>query len=117
MKTIVILMLFSLTAKAQVQSYTSSDGIEYHVGDTIKLGYGSGPRGEFTYLAASSLIMGPDESAAPKRYSGTGAIIKKIVTRKQRGIEKTYFTVGVGNIVNYTLDIEGAIHTCEVPCK
>lgn len=109
--------LLPLLCKAQnLKEYTASNGKIYHVGDTLKIGFGSMPNGSFKYInpggwAASSEPMN-------KSISGMGAIIKKIHSYNAHGFRKVYFAVGLGGITNYNLYIEEAIASCEVAdCK
>ena len=44
-------VLISISATAQrVETYTASNGVTYHHSDTIHLGMGSAPNGDFLYL-------------------------------------------------------------------
>jgi hypothetical protein len=103
--------------------YKASNGITYKIGDKIKLGQGSGLNGSFVYLTVSgwAALADPNEAKAgsiPARYSGMAIVIKKIKAMKLKGVEKVMFSVGAGNISNYSLDIEGAIASCEIEdCK
>lgn len=106
--------------------YTASNGITYKVGDTVKLGIGSAPNGNFRYLNIGgwgAVLMynsneGVEQFDIGRGYSGLNVNIKAIRYYKFKGATKVYFTVGGGNITNYILDIESAIATCEVePCK
>lgn len=108
------------------KSYLASNGIKYKVGDTVKLGLGSAPSGDFRYLEMGGWYQlvayesngGSSQFNANKGYAGFNAIVKDIKTRRLKGATKTIFTVGVGNITNYYLSIEEAILSCEVlPCK
>jgi hypothetical protein len=118
-QTFLLLTLFlSLKCFAQ-KKYTASNGITYHVKDTVKLGLGSGPNGSFNYLqlAGWSAVISGEYSNIGKGYANTAVVIKSIKKSKLKGVVVTYFIVGGGNISNYMLQIEPAIQTCEViPC-
>jgi len=123
---IALIALLAITAKAQkIKEYQASNGVTYHLKDTVHLGRGSAPNGTFLYLQLGgwAAIAGYDSNAGPNQnnigrgYANTAVIVKKINETKIKGVKKTYFTVGGGNITNYLLYIEDAIQTCEViPC-
>lgn len=96
-----------------IDTYTASNGITYHAGDTVKLGRGSAPNGSFIYVQMG--MVSPE--GIGRNYSGVNVIIKRIKQYKFKGSDKVYFVVGGGNIVNYNLYIEDAIDTCEIECK
>lgn len=109
-------------------SYKASNGINYKVGDTIKLGKGANPNGSFRWLqvggwgailmATSSSNYKDDDRNIGKSYAGLNVILKKIHRYKFKGATTIVFSVGGGNITNYDLNIEQAIDDCEVvPCK
>jgi hypothetical protein len=126
-----ILLLFLLIGSTQcfaqkITEYKATNDITYKVGDTVKLGRGSAPNGEFLYLqmggwaAAMSYDSnkGSDQMNIGRGYANTGVTIKKMKTHKIKGFQKMMFTVGGGNITNYVLSIDDAIQACEViPCK
>jgi len=106
--------------------YEASNGERYRVGDTIKLGRGSGVNGQFLYVQMGGWLAtmgynqdkGQDQLNLPRGIAGTKVVVKKIKRYTYRGTVKYSFVVGGGNITNYNLDIESAIETCEVvPCK
>jgi len=105
-----------LHSKAQdMTEYKASNGIIYHVGDTIKLGRGSGNAGQFVYMVPSSLNDSNTERDWIKRKFTHGAVIlKKIKSKNQNGITNHEFVVGIGALYNLHMDIESAIETSEV---
>jgi hypothetical protein len=99
-------------------SYKASNGVEYKIGDNIKLGRGSAPNGDFVYLQMGGWAAGSSDTNIGKSYAGLAVTLKKIKKYKFKGEEKVLFVVGGGNITNYNLNIEDAIATCEVAdCK
>jgi hypothetical protein len=130
MKHMLFMMLLLISSQVVCQtkkyeSYTASNGVTYHIGDTVILGRGSAPDGTFRYVQmggwAGTLNTDANNANANnigKNYSGTGVIIKKIRSYKMKGVERVAFVVGGGNITNYELSIEDAIGTCEIrDCK
>ncbi|TGV01490.1 SHOCT domain-containing protein [Flavivirga rizhaonensis] len=105
------------------ETYAASNGVVYHVGDTITLGRGSSPNGDFNYLQMGgfyntlSVLNGEYDDIASsigRNYSGLNVEIKKIKEINFKGASKVIFVVGGGNITNYNLMIEDAISTCEI---
>ncbi|MEZ0182664.1 SHOCT domain-containing protein [Flavobacterium oncorhynchi] len=119
MRKVILLLFFTtfLNAQGKIEEYTASNGITYKTGDTITLGLGSGGQGTFVYLKMSGWMAGTDTQIG-SAYAGLNVVVKKIKVQKFKGAEKVYFTVGGGNITNYSLEIEEAIAVCEVKdCK
>eukprot|EP01037_Dinobryon_pediforme_P007925 gene7925-7995_t len=127
-KIIFLALLFPVLSSAQIlglgkklAEYKASNGMTYHIGDTVKLGQGSAPNGTFRYLQyagwATFLAMGDegsDSHNAERNLSGYGAVIKKIHQFKAHGINKVVFAVGMGGVNNFDLWIEDAIVSCEI---
>lgn len=105
-----VLTLASLFAFGQ-DSYTSSNGRTYKLGDTIQLGKGSGQNGMFLFFRQR---MTPD-TGAPQvhtiKYTNSKMVLKKIKTREYGGNLKTILVV---NPNGYELYIENAIEAKEV---
>jgi len=120
------LLLAPVAAFSQkLKEYHASNGITYHPGDTIKVGLGSMPDGNFKYIQINQLLPGPPDPrrsnsmTARKDMSGSGYVIKKIQNvRQMGGGEKTVITVRTGGLPTCDIWIEEAIAVCEVtPCN
>lgn len=120
------LLLFPLLTKAQglfggttVTEYKASNGITYHVGDTVKLGRGTKPDGSFLYLEDHGLIPNPRSTRTlPKEFANATATVKSIRKIKVNGADKYMFSVNPGGPMRYTVFIDDAIEACEIkPCK
>ena len=123
---IAFLLLSPFISSAQkLKEYRASNGITYHPGDTIKVGLGSMPDGNFKYIQINQLLPGPPDPrrsnslSARKDMSGSGYVIKKIQNvRQMAGGEKTVITVRTGGLPTCDIWIEEAIAACEVtPCN
>ncbi|MEO8887484.1 MAG: SHOCT domain-containing protein [Mucilaginibacter sp.] len=110
-------LLFPFITQAQTQ-YKASNGVTYHVGDTVKLGRGSKSDGSFLYLEDHGLIPNPRSVRnLPKEFANVGAVIKNIRTMRINGVDKYIFSVNPGGPMRYTVFIDDAIAACEVkPC-
>jgi hypothetical protein len=109
----------------KLKEYKASNGITYHPGDTVKVGLGSMPDGNFKYIQINQLLPGPPDPrrsnsmTARKDMSGSGYVIKKIQNvRQMGGGEKTVITIKTGGLPTCDIWIEEAIAACEVtPCN
>ncbi len=126
-KLLLFLILFPTLSFAQIlglgkklTEYKASNGLTYHIGDTIKLGQGSSPNGSYKYIQVAGWMTflntgeGDDSHNLQRQASGYGATIKKIHSFKAHGIEKVVFAVGLGSISTCDLWIEDAIASCEI---
>lgn len=121
-----ILFLSPLFCQAQYyKEYKAKNGITYMIGDSVKLGKGSGVNGAFLWLqmggwgAAMSYNVnkGQDQFNIGRGFANMNVIIKNIKESKTKIGKKTYFVVN-GNYTNYNLFIDDAIEACEVkPCN
>lgn len=121
--------IFTNVEAQSLDEYKASNGIIYHIGDTVKLGRGSGMNGQFIYLTMGGFykavhsMNSPNDNSFDKynvrrNYAGMNVIIKRIKRNSLKGATKYNFVVGGGNITNFDIDIENAIESCEVvPCK
>ncbi|KZS41870.1 hypothetical protein AWE51_00040 [Aquimarina aggregata] len=99
----------------KLTEYKASNNVTYKVGDRIKMGQGSSADGNFVYLKMAGWMAGsPDAVPIGSAYASMELKIKKIKRYNQKMFKGVYFTIGGGNLVNYNLDIENAISTCEV---
>lgn len=124
-----MLLLTPLFSKAQ-KEYKASNGVTYHVGDTLRLGLGSKADGSFLYIEDKGPLgglgafgnLGPGRNqparSLPKDYANVGAVIKSITKSSANGVQKYIFSVNPGGPMRYTVYIDDAIAACEVkPCK
>lgn len=121
-----ILLLAPFLSKAQglfggtsVNEYKASNGVTYHIGDTVRLGRGTKPDGSFLYLEDHGLIPSPRSTRTlPKDFANSAAILKSIRKIKVNGIDKYMFSVNPGGPMRYTVYVDDAIEACEIkPCK
>jgi len=127
MKKIILTLLFlaPFIGFAQaLKEYHASNGKTYHPGDTIRVGLGSMPDGNFKYIQVNELLPGPPHRNgnmlnAHKDMSGSNYVIKKIKNETQAGgTNKIVFTIKTGGLPTYNIWIEEAIASCEVtPCN
>ncbi|QEC79331.1 SHOCT domain-containing protein [Mucilaginibacter ginsenosidivorax] len=112
--------------KQKQTEYLASNGITYHIGDTIKMGHGTDPQGNFMYVQkggwAKVVFSEPSQGSSQynldRSFAGSGAIIKKIRTEKYHKLDRVIFTVGLGSISNCDMYIDDAIASCEIAdCK
>ncbi|MGZ3753232.1 MAG: hypothetical protein ACXVAU_18250, partial [Mucilaginibacter sp.] len=119
-----LIILLPLIGHAQtLKEYRASNGKTYHPGDTVKVGLGSMPDGNFKYIQVNEFIPGPprrngNDLNGRKDMSGGNYIIKKIKNgRQMSGTEKVIFTIKTGGLPTCDIWIEEAIVACEVtPC-
>jgi len=83
MRIIVTLIFFfsaGFYAKAQkVNEYKASNGVTYHLKDTVKLGMGSGQDGWFVYVLPSALNTSDTQKDWFKRKLTNGWLIIKMI--------------------------------------
>jgi hypothetical protein len=128
MKKILITLIFlaPLIGFAQtLKEYSATNGRTYHPGDTVKVGLGSMPDGNFKYIQINSLLPTPPDPRrssnmnARKDMSGSNYLIKRIkkITQPSGG-EKVVFTIKTGGLPTCDIWIDQAIASCEVtPCN
>lgn len=125
MKQLLLLLSFSplfCLSQKTLKEYKASNGITYHKHDTIKLGQGSMPNGDFKHLQMGGWAAivyaspngGSNQYNIGKRYSGQNVIISAIKSYTRKGATQVWFSVKAGNISNYNLYIEDAIADCEI---
>jgi hypothetical protein len=122
---LILILLLPLAALPQkLKEYHASNGQTYHPGDTIRLGLGTMPNGDFKYIQINQLLPGPPDPrrsngmAARKDMSNNGYVIKKIENLGQMtGGSKVAITIKTGGLPTCKIWIEDAIAACEVqPC-
>ncbi|GAA4102231.1 SHOCT domain-containing protein [Mucilaginibacter panaciglaebae] len=123
------ILLMPFLSRAQVKEYKASNGVTYHVGDTLRLGLGSKADGSFLYVEDKGLLgrVGPFGNmpgrsqpvrSLSKDYANVGAVIKSINKTSVNGVQKYTFSVNPGGPMRYNVYVDDAIAACEVkPCK
>jgi hypothetical protein len=102
-----------------VTEYKASNGVTYHIGDTVRLARGTKSDGSFLYFEDHGLIPNPRSVRnLPKDFANVGAVVKSIKKTRINGVDKYLFGVNPGGPMRYTVFIDDAIEACEVkPCK
>lgn len=118
--TLVCVIAFSSTntIAQKVNNVVSSNGYSYGVGDTITLGVGSSPDGNFNYIytsiattALGALAIDPEyDIRLPEFFHGATVVIEKIRIRDADTL-LFFDTDGWGG---FAIDLEKAIQVCEV---
>ena len=130
MKLIILLAACFIATNSYAQTikeYKASNGVTYHLNDTVRLGRGSNNNGSFTYVEDRGLFAvnlpgpsggrGNNGRALPKEFANGGVIIKSIKKTKENNVDKYVFMVFAGGPIRFTLTIDDAISACEVvPC-
>jgi hypothetical protein len=119
-----LIFLLPVAGFAQkLKEYHASNGKTYHAGDTVRVGLGSMPNGDFKYILINTLLPTPprrnsSDLNAHKDMSGSNYVIKKITSSRQGGgSDKVVFTIRTGGLPTCDVWIEEAIASCEVtPC-
>ena len=110
----------------KLKIYKATNGIIYKPGDTLLLGQGSMPNGDFKYLqqagfAATMLYdseKGSDQFNMGREYSGMAVIIKGIYSETYNGVAQVTFIVKGQELSGLQLYIDDAIRSCEIKdCK
>ena len=127
MKKLVLLLLLcaALPALAQKsEQYKAVNKVTYKIGDTVRLGRGSAPNGSFNYMQIGGFgaflahkQQRGDQLSVDKEYANTAVVIKKMKAASVNGVKKMTFVVSADRPINFNLNIDDAIQTCEVlPC-
>src|ERR1700709_761080 len=98
--------LLPFMAKAQLTEYKASNGITYHLNDTVRLGKGTAAKGEFLYIEERGIPMPGHTHYLSKSFTNGGAVIENIKTTQVGGIKKCLFIVQVGRPFNFGIYIE-----------
>ena len=122
---LILISLLPVTAFCQeMKEFKAPNGKTYHVGDTLKVGMGSMPDGNFKYIRVTPPPFFPprpngNNFSAKRDFAMSTAVIRKIKTTSQMsGSDKVMFTVKAGGIGTYDIWIVEAIAACEVtPCS
>jgi hypothetical protein len=120
MKKLLLLfvLLTPLLTKAQdLREYTANNGVVYHLNDTVRLGYGSGPNGAFQYILEKGGAGNPYNIKRGKNKRSE-VIIRFIKKGPRNGTDSYFFIVDGGVNYRFLLYIDEAIAACEVtPCS
>jgi hypothetical protein len=122
MKNILIFLCLIASLNAYTQSYKNlsnylaPNGINYKVGDKIKLGRGSSSNGKFIYIVSYGWneSTNSEDNMLSGSEAGSFVFIKKIKQYNLTRDTNTYFIVSLGGLTRYRLDIVNAIKTCEI---
>lgn len=120
-----ILCVPLLSFSQNITSYKATNGVTYHVNDTVRLGKGSNANGSFAFIEdyGPGPIPPPDPNRAPsgrslpKQFTNSTVLLKAIRKTSFNGIDKYIFMVNPGGLFRFTMYIDDAISACEVkPC-
>lgn len=125
-----LLALFTLlvSLSGQIPGKKSNAPVEYdhgivlHVGDTLHLGVGTNPNGNFKYIYSPGALMhvmygvGDEDGKLANTYNNSWLIVDRFrIHTPKRSAAKTYIQLSPGNFdTNYTVDLNEAIAAGEV---
>ena len=101
-----------LTERTECEAYIASDGIQYKVGDTLKIGMPSGLR---TFAFIQSIDFMGTVTYATAGFSNTEVVIKKIrIGGSSRIGYKANFQTKATAVSNLFIDFESALKSSEL---
>lgn len=126
-KPILLAILLSpplVSFSQNITSYKATNGVTYHVNDTVRLGKGSNANGSFVYIEdygpgpiPPDPNRAPSGRSLPKQLSNSTVVLKAIRKTSVNGADKYIFMVNPGGLFRFTMYIDDAIAACEVkPC-
>jgi len=105
----------ALTERTKCEAYIGSDGIEYKVGDTLKIGMPSGLR---TFAFITSIDIMGTVTPAHSTFASSEVIIKKIaIAGSSKSGYKANFQTKATAVSNLFIDFESALKSGEVSGK
>ncbi len=120
---IAVLFCILYTVVRAQEEYKASNGIIYHIGDSIVLGEGTGPDGCYTCVGFRQNILNasfdpknPYLNNLNKGFKGHPVYIQKIKRVDTKYTKRVYFEVELhfGNGLKLNLMIDDAITRCEI---
>lgn len=101
-----------LTERTECEVYIGSDGIQYKVGDTLKIGMPSGLR---TFAFVQSVDFMGTITYAAAAFANTEVVIKKIrISGSSRTGYKANFQTKATAVSNFFIDFESALKSSEL---
>jgi hypothetical protein len=88
----------------------------FHEGDTLKVGYGTNPNGDFKFIyTPPNGFWGTPQQSLPKGLGGSQVVIKffKKLESDRTGI-KYWTVINVGGLANTIVELEPAIESGEI---
>jgi hypothetical protein len=129
MKSLLFFLLFLIPLAVwadDVNEYKASNGVVYHVNDTLRLGHGTRPDGGFAtarlggmnaFMIKSHSHDGEKDDRLFVSRGGEAALarIRRIKKEVIDGVDKYTLVINIPRTPgNFELDIESAIKNCEV---
>ncbi len=113
---------FKLRKHLAENGYKTATGQLVKVGDTLYLGKGTMPDRRFAYIYQSQVsplsatsLDGSSKAYLNSNAAGRKAVVKAFMTSGMRKGDYSIFTVaGVGEPVNYWIELEGALEAGEI---
>ena len=110
-----------------IKEYKATNGVTYHLNDTVRLGRGSNNNGSFAYIedrGAMGFINVPNPQGRSngrglqKEFTNGALIVKSIKKVQERNVDKYIFMVSGAGPFRLSMYVDDAISACEVtPCK
>lgn len=121
----ILVMLLPLFCGAQIPGkrtpgpYVLSNGISFKEGDTVILGTGSDPTGDFKFIYnPPNYLLGVKQQSLSKQYSNAHLIIKRFNTYTNKKVgSKVWAVVNPGGILNGVIELQQAYDAGEIVVK
>lgn len=121
----IFLAFLSMICHAQIPGkrtpgpYVLSNGISFKEGDTIILGTGSDPTGDFKFIYnPPNYLLGAKQQSLSKQYSNAHLVIKRFNTYTNKKVgSKVWAVVNPGGILNGVIELQQAYDAGEIIVK
>jgi len=121
----ICLVCLSMISNAQIPGkrtpgpYVLSNGISFKEGDTVILGTGSDPTGDFKFIYnPPNYLLGVRQQSLSKQYSNAHLVIKRFNTYTNKKVgSKVWAVVNPGGILNGVIELQQAYDAGEIIVK